>query len=249
MTLSKASPARPYLSLLESIDLFGELDAAQLERVAQVARQHRLARDAYLYYQGDPADHLFVLLEGRLKLTQVTPEGHQILLRYVGPGEAFAILAILGGIDYPTSAQAVEDSLLLSWDRQSMRDLMRQAPGLALRALDVMAGHVCEFQDRIRELSTERVERRIARALLRLARQSGRKVEEGVLIDLPLSRQDLAEMTGTTLFTVSRTLSQWESQGLVATGRERVTIRFPHGLVAIAEDLPAEAGRIDLSDY
>jgi len=229
--------------------LFGELDAAQLERVAQAARQRRLRRDAYLYYQGDPADHLFVLLEGRLKLTQVTPEGHQILLRYVGPGEAFAIPAILGGIDYPTSAQAVEDSLLLAWDRQSMRDLMRQAPALALRALDVVASHVREFQDRIRELSTERVERRIARALLRLARQTGRKVEEGVLIDLPLSRQDLAEMTGTTLFTVSRTLSQWESQGLVIAGRERVTIRFPHGLVAIAEDLPAEAGGSDLPDY
>jgi CRP-like cAMP-binding protein len=248
MSPPKASTANPFISHLGNVDLFSELGTEQIERVAQAARQRRLERDAYLYYQGDPADHLFVLLAGRLKRTQVTPEGHQILLRYIGPGEAFAIPAILGGIEYPTSAQAVEDSLLLSWDRQSMRDLMRQAPALALRALDVVASHVREFQDRIRELSTERVERRIARALLRLARQSGRKVEEGVLIDLPLSRQDLAEMTGTTLFTVSRTLSQWESQGLVVTGRERVTIRFPHGLVAIAEDLPVEAGGPDTSD-
>jgi CRP-like cAMP-binding protein len=243
MSPPKASTASPFIPLLGSIDLFSELETEQIERVAQAARQRRLGREAYLYYQGDPADHLFVLLEGRLKLTQVTPDGHQILLRHIGPGEAFAIPAILGGFEYPTSAQAVEDSLLLSWDRQSMRDLMRGAPALALRALDVVASHVREFQDRIRELSTERVERRIARALLRLAHQSGRKVEEGVLIDLPLSRQDLAEMTGTTLFTVSRTLSQWESQGLVVTGRERVTIRFPHGLVAIAEDLPAGVGR------
>jgi CRP-like cAMP-binding protein len=118
-----------------------------------------------------------------------------------------------------------------------MRGLMMACPGIALNAIQILAGRVRDFQDRIRELTTERVERRIARALLRLARQTGHKVDEGVLIDLPLTRQDLAEMTGTTLFTVSRTLSQWEAQGLVHAGRERVVIRFPHGLVSIAEDL------------
>jgi CRP-like cAMP-binding protein len=98
-------------------------------------------------------------------------------------------------------------------------------------------------QERLRELATERVEQRVARTLLRLARQVGRKVEGGVLIDMPLSRQDLAEMTGTTLYTVSRILSQWEQQHLVETGRERILIRQPHGLVAIAEDLspPSDA--------
>ncbi|MHB8818430.1 MAG: helix-turn-helix domain-containing protein, partial [Bellilinea sp.] len=77
----------------------------------------------------------------------------------------------------------------------------------------------------------------LARTLLRRASQAGKKTDDGVLIDLALTRQDLAEMTGTTLYTVSRILSQWETQGLVRSGRERVTIRFPHGLVAIAEDL------------
>jgi CRP-like cAMP-binding protein len=95
-----------------------------------------------------------------------------------------------------------------------------------------------EVQDRYRELATEKVERRIARTLLRLAAQSGRRVAEGVLIDIPLTRQDIAQMTGTTLFTVSRTLSEWERQGLLSVGRERVVIREPHALVKIAEDLP-----------
>jgi CRP-like cAMP-binding protein len=87
-------------------------------------------------------------------------------------------------------------------------------------------------------VATERVERRIAHALLRLVRQAGRRVEAGVEIDFPLSRQDVAEMTGTTLHTVSRTLSAWESQGIVESGRQQVVIRKPHALVAIAEDLP-----------
>ena len=80
-------------------------------------------------------------------------------------------------------------------------------------------------------------------ALLRLVRQVGRKVEGGILIDLPLTRQDLAEMTGTTLYTVSRILSRWEQENLVETGRERVLICYPHGLTRIAEDLPPEDPR------
>ncbi len=108
---------------------------------------------------------------------------------------------------------------------------------MAVNALRFLAGRLHELQDRYRELATERVERRVARAVLRLARQAGRKTDAGILIDLPLSRQDLAEMTGTTLYTVSRILSSWESAGLVEVGRERVVIKRGHGLVSIAEDL------------
>jgi CRP-like cAMP-binding protein len=119
-----------------------------------------------------------------------------------------------------------------------MNRLMERFSRLALNALEMLAGRMHELQDRYRELATERVERRVARALLRLVRQSGRRVPEGVLVDFPLSRQDLAEMTGTTLYTVSRIFSGWEAGGLIEAGRERVVIRRPHALVSIAEDLP-----------
>jgi CRP/FNR family transcriptional regulator, nitrogen oxide reductase regulator len=85
-------------------------------------------------------------------------------------------------------------------------------------------------------MATERVERRIAHAVLRLARQAGRRVEEGVQIEFPLSRQDIAEMTGTTLHTVSRTMSAWEQAGLIDGGRQRIVIKDPHALVRIAEE-------------
>jgi CRP/FNR family transcriptional regulator, nitrogen oxide reductase regulator len=103
--------------------------------------------------------------------------------------------------------------------------------------MQLMTGYIQEMQERYHELATERVQQRIARVLLRLAAQSGRKMQDGVLIDLPFSRQDLAEMAGTTIYTVSRVVSAWEKQGLVSTGRERVTITNPHGLVRLAEDL------------
>ena len=94
--------------------------------------------------------------------------------------------------------------------------------------------------DRYRELATERVEQRVARAIIRLTRQVGKRTEQGVLLDMPLSRQDLGEMTGTTLYTVSRIMSGWEQKGLISTGRERIVILNPHGLVTVAEDLTSE---------
>jgi CRP-like cAMP-binding protein len=97
-----------------------------------------------------------------------------------------------------------------------------------------------ETHTRVLEMSTQQVERRVAHALLRLARQAGRKVEQSVEIDFPISRQDIAEMTGTTLHTVSRTLSAWERQGLIESGRQRIVLRDPHRLFALAEDQNSE---------
>jgi CRP-like cAMP-binding protein len=87
-------------------------------------------------------------------------------------------------------------------------------------------------------MMTDRVERRVARALLRLVQEAGRRVDAGVEIDFPVSRQDIAEMTGTTLFTVSRLLSAWEERGIVRSGRQRIVLTKPQALIALAEDLP-----------
>ena len=239
-----STPPISEVQVIKTIPLFQGLTEQELEQVEKASRRQSLETGRYLYYEADPAESVYALLKGKIKLSQVTPEGQQVILHYVSPGEAFGVISVLSEASFPVSAQTVEDSLILGWDRETMNRLMEGMPRIAINAVRILAGRVREFQDRIRELSTERVERRIARALLRLARQIGVKVQEGVLIDLPLSRQDLAEMTGTTLFTVSRTLSQWESRGIIQSGRERVIIRFPHGLVSIAEDLPQDlAGR------
>ena len=154
-----------------------------------------------------------------------------------------AIIAALENTVYPLAAQAVEDCRALAWDSTTLERLMERFPRLAINGLRLVSQRWHELEERYRELATERVERRVAQTLLRLVRQVGQKVEGGVLIDLPLTRQDLAEMTGTTLYTVSRILSRWEQEQLVETGRERVLIRFPHGLARIAEDLPPAESR------
>jgi CRP-like cAMP-binding protein len=118
-----------------------------------------------------------------------------------------------------------------------MKQLMLKNPRLALNGLEMIAGRFVLLQERFSEMATSQVEQRVARTLLRLVRQFGKRVAVGVLIDIPLSRQNLAEMTGTNLYNVSRILSKWERAGLVQSRRERITLCKAHELVVIGEGL------------
>ncbi len=223
---------------LQHVGLFQGIAPADLERIARAAWRRQISAETFLFHQGDPAAMIYVPVQGRLKLTQITPEGHEVLLRYVGVGEMTGATAVFGDTAYPASAETLEETIVLGWDNETMVGLIEHYPRLGLNILRLLSARLQELQDRLREMSTERVERRIARALLRLVSQLGRKAETGVLIDLPLSRQDLANMTGTTLYTVSRILSHWEEEGIIESGREKVLIKQPPRLVVIAEDLP-----------
>jgi CRP-like cAMP-binding protein len=226
--------------ILARAPLFGGSDPAGLTGALKVARTRRVERGEYFFHQGDPAEAFYIITEGRVRLSQLTPEGHQVIIGFMGPGDGMGIIVALSNASYPLSAEAVADCQALRWDYEATIRLMEQYPHLALNGLRMVSGRFFELQERYRELATARVERRVASTLIRLTRQTGKRTERGVLLDLPLSRQDLAEMTGTTLYSVSRIMSGWEQQGLIESGRERIVILSPHGLVTIAEDLPSD---------
>ena len=225
------------LHYLQTIELFRGLKQEQLSLILQEAYQLRFGKDEYLFYQDDPASAFYICLEGRIKLSQLTPEGNQVTMHYPGPGEAFGIIAVLREIRFPVTAQAVEDSLVLVWKDEVMKRWIQQEPQISLNSIRILSKFIENFQDRIKELSTEKVERRLARTLLRLAQQTGQKEVNGIRIQMQLSRQDIAEMAGTTLFTVSRTMRKWEVEGLLDCSEARILIRNPHHLVNIADDL------------
>ncbi len=223
---------------LAHVSLFEGLSADTLTRVAGLAHTKQLAAGSSFFSEGDQAEAFFVLSKGRVKLTQLTPEGHQVVLRLIGPGDAFGGIGAFGEPAYPVSAEAVESSSALVWTSVTMRGLIETEPTIAVNAVRFVAGRLHDLQRRYRQALTERVERRVARAVLRLVHDAGRRVDDGVEITLPVSRQDIAEMTGTTLYTVSRLLSAWEERGIVRSGRQKIVLTKPHALVAIAEDLP-----------
>ena len=161
-------------------------------------------------------------------------------MRYVSPGEIFGVAPAMGLRQYPATATAVDDSVALVWPSAAWPRLVAKFPALATNTLQAVGSRLQESFTRVVEMSTEQVEQRVAHALVRLARQSGRKVERGVEIDFPISRQDIAQMTGTTLHTVSRILSGWEQAGLIESGRQRIALREPEKIFALAEQAPGD---------
>jgi CRP-like cAMP-binding protein len=176
-----------------------------------------------------------VLLHGRLRVTQITATGEQIVVRFVGPGDIFGVAMALQRTTYPGTATAIVDSLALAWPSAAWSRLIARHPALAANALATIGGRLQDAHARLREIQTEDVERRVAHALLRLAGEAGARTAAGTLIDFPITRQDIAEMTGTTLHTVSRIMSAWEASGLVEGGRQRVLVRDLARLSALAE--------------
>lgn len=230
-------------TVLRRVDLFEGLDEEALDRIAEAGSRRRLDAGTFLFFQDTPARSVYVVLEGRLRVVQTTLEGERVVVRYVQAGDVVGLIAVLGDVEYPVTAEVVEDgTVVLGWSGEALRSLMEAYPRLALKAMTHMAGMVRDLLRRVRELSTERVERRIARTLLRLVRHAGRPVEAGVEVAFPITREEIAQMAGTTLYTVSRTLSRWEREGLLETGRGRIVVRAPHALVAIADDLLTSEG-------
>lgn len=226
------------IEAIQQTPLFRELRTEDLAVIVQAAALRSLKKGTVVYRQGQPATFLFVIARGRVKMCQVTADGQENATSFLGAGQMFGGPAMLGDAHYSLTAVSFEASVLLSWSSEAISRLLDRYPRLARNAMSTMAARISELQDRCQELSTERVEQRVARALLRLAQQTGRKEDAGILLRIQLSRQDLAQMTGTTLFSVSRILSKWTKEGLVETGRQRVLLRRPHTLVCIAEDLP-----------
>jgi len=191
----------------------------------------------YFFLQGDPAIYFYILISGRAKLLQSNTAGNQVNLRTINEWQLFGALgAVRPGAAYPATAQALEPSTALAIESIILHDAMQTRPYLNFGLMQLMTDYIQEMQVRYRELATEHVERRVALTVLRLASQVGERVNrENMTIELPLSRQDVAEASGTTVYTVSRILAEWERRGLVETGRERVLIKNPHGLVQISE--------------
>lgn len=222
-------------SIVKPLPLFSGMSDGELDEILSHATSTRTPQGETVFVQGTPANHFFLLLNGRLKVTQVTPDGQQIIVRMVHPGDLFGFAKALQRADYPGTAFAAAESLYLAWPTALWSFFVEQNPSLALSALQTIGNRLEEAHTRIREMSTQEVERRVAHAVLRLTEKAGKAEDGGVRIDFQITRQDIAEMTGTTLHTVSRLLSAWEGRGLVAGGRQKLLVRDLKALARLAE--------------
>lgn len=222
-------------SLIARLPPFDGIASDDLDRILESARSLRIGKDATIFEQDGEADTFFLLLDGRVRVVKITPDGQQVIVRYIAPGELLGIAHALGRDTYPANAVAVVDCVVLAWPGRLWPQFAAAYPTFGTNTYKTVGMRLQDMQTQVVEMATQQVEQRVAHALLRLVHQAGRKTADGLLIDFPISRQDIAEMTGTTLHTVSRLLAAWEDKGLIKSGRRQVSVTEPHKLLLLAE--------------
>lgn len=222
--------------VLAAMELFRGLPESALGSVAARARVRRLPKELRIFSQGEDGVRAHAVIEGGVRIAQSGSDGAQVIIRFIGPGEMFGTVALFTDGRYPADAITLAETLEASWSEADLLELIHRHPQIGINVIRTIGRRLQEVQDRVRELATQCAEKRIAHAVLRLARQAGQSTIGGTAIAFPLRRKDVADIAGTTLHTASRILTAWEKAGFVTTVSQRLTIRRPAELVRIAEN-------------
>lgn len=216
---------------LDASQLMADVPPADYARILSFGRSIKIARRQTIFFAGDAVKEVLLLSEGCMKITLLSETGGAVILRLVGPGEVIGTVGLTEQTTHSASAEALVSSKVVAWNGATFERLLTQFPILRRNTINIMERRLAILEARFRDVSTQQVAQRVARQLLRLLPQVGQRIDGAV--EIKLSREDLAQMTGTTLFTVSRLLSSWEEQGLVSLRRLAVVIRNPLGLMGI----------------
>ena len=207
-----------------SSELFNEIPAESVKAAMAMARRATARRGTCFYRNGEPAQRLFLLVSGCVRLRLVTPSGKSVLFRFIRPGDFFGQQAILSHpAKYFAMAEAAEASVAFCWPRAATQQLLRSHCDIALNAVAVSIRRMQEYQERLAELVSVPVSARLARSLLRLESHDPRTADVAI-IDGTCTRGDLAGLSGSTVCTVSRILGRWQRQLIVEKGRATVRI-------------------------
>lgn len=220
--------------LLRQTTVFRRLSSEDRQRLAAVASVRAYDKGAALFSEGDASDQLFSLVSGRVKVFKTTARGTDVILEIFGPGDPVGAVAVYESRAYPASAVALEPTTCLLIPRHAFFLLLETYPTLVRGLLIGLTHRLVELTNRLAELSGGRVEARLARFFLKLASDIGQRRPEGIFIPLALSRQEIADMIGTTIETSIRIMSRWGKQDLVRTEKDGFVVLDRGALEVIA---------------
>jgi CRP/FNR family transcriptional regulator, nitrogen oxide reductase regulator len=221
------------VALVQQFVLFAGLGAADCANIVSSAHERDFARRQTIFFEGDPMQQILLLTSGCVKVTQFGQNGSEVILRLSGPGEVLGSIEQCSRATHCSTAQALQASRVLMWDAKVFESISERYPILRRNTARILGDRLRELEERFREISTEKVASRLSSQLVRLLNQVGRRVNG--YVEISLSREELAQLTGTTLFTVSRLLSQWEQRGIVSARRETVLVRDLPALVELSQ--------------
>ena len=229
----RESVAQQRAEWLQRVPVFANLTPADCHAIVSVAHEKEFLKRQTIFVEGSPCRQVLLLLTGCVKTTQLGPTGCEVILRLNGPGELIGAVESYLGNNNLVTARTTQTTTALVWDAAAFEAISDRYPALRRNTARLLGFRLQELEERFREISTQKVAPRLSQQLIRLSNQL-RQHTQGVL-EIGLSREELAQLTGTTLFTVSRLLCQWERQGIVSTRREAVVVRNLKALMEMSE--------------
>ena len=206
--------------LIWQVPVYRRLSAEDREQLATVCRVEKYDRGDVVFAEGDSAADFFTVVEGRIKVFKGTPDGRIVILEIFGPGDPVGAVAVYEDVPYPATAMALEPTVCLRIAKGDFYDLLENRPSLVRGLLMAMTHRLVLLTNRLAEWTGGRVETRFARLFLKLAADLGEPRDGGLFVPMPLSRQELADLLGTTVETSIRIMSRWGKEGTVQTEKE-----------------------------
>jgi CRP-like cAMP-binding protein len=215
-------PQNTWAARSQHFALFTDISAQDRTIIVSAARERMFSRGQIIHIEGDDMRQVVLLTSGYAKMVQCGQNGSAVILRLCGPGELVGTLGVTMQARYRSTPQAIASSTALVWERDVFESLSKRFPSLRLNVAYILYKQLEDMEDRFREISTERVAPRLGRQIFRLVEQVG--IPSNSSVEINLTREELAQLIGTSLFTVSRLLSEWDRKGIVTTRREGFSV-------------------------
>jgi len=210
---------------IKQISIFNTLSPQEEKEVSHYILNTTFRKKEAIFSEGDPSDWFYIVKKGKVKITKLSQDGKEIILEVISPMEFFGGIAVVRGFPYPANAVAMENTELLKISRKDLLSLMDKFPGLMYCMAMNIGDRIKGSHETLKSIALEKVEARIASLLIKLADKAGEKVPEGMLIHMKLTKQDIAEMVGTTVETSIRTMSKLTKAGIVSARTGNIVIR------------------------
>jgi CRP-like cAMP-binding protein len=229
----RRTPLHAWAARIEHFALFSGISRVDRSEIVSAARERLYSRGQMIYIAGDNARHVVLLASGSAKMVLCGENGSAVILRLCGPGDLVGALGTMLPGRYRSTPQALSESSALIWEIGVFHSLAKRFPSIRFNVASIVCKQLEEMEDRFREVSTERVAPRLGRQIFRLVEQVG--IHSNGSVEINLNREELAQLIGTSLFTVSRLLSEWDRQGIVVTRREGFSVVDLKALEGIIE--------------
>ncbi|MEE8413584.1 MAG: Crp/Fnr family transcriptional regulator [Dehalococcoidales bacterium] len=222
---------RNKIRILAGSPIFSGLTDEELDKLAAVAIERNFMSNEFIFWEGDSPDWFFIVAEGKIKALKYSSSGKEFIIAFFGPGETFGEVAIFEDKPYPTSAQAVAETRVLAIKKDDFLSFFSERPQVALKIINILGERLRDAQNRLKDFAGGRVQQRLTSILLMLSLKMGPT--------LPFTRQEIADMAGTTTETTIRIMSQLKDRGIIRSTRGKVIIINTEKLRLLSEGPPS----------